>query len=350
MSFQLFRGQGQIQPIDLDQRLPVIDRASQRSAANYLADEGLRQAVDVAVYLGMPLLLTGEPGTGKTQLASRVAAEFSLEEPLVFETKSSSVAQDLFYSFDAVSRFALSQVRPAGDDSQARAQHAAALDPRRFVRYQALGLAILRANEIDVARQWLPAEHDFKGYVPRRSVVLIDEIDKAPRDFPNDLLNEIDRKRFRVPEIGDGHLETPDNRAPIVIITSNSERQLPDAFLRRCVYHHIDPPDDDRLIDIVCLRLPQFRAGPALLNDAISFFQSLRSEGAGLGKKPSTAELLIWLEMMLGLGADVGQPLAAQYTVANAALLKTLAKNPPDCEAMRQQLAARCGIDLSAAP
>jgi len=258
MSFQLFRGQGQIQPIDLDQRLPVIDRASQRSAANYLADEGLRQAVDVAVYLGMPLLLTGEPGTGKTQLASRVAAEFSLEEPLVFETKSSSVAQDLFYSFDAVSRFALSQVRPAGDDSQARAQHAAALDPRRFVRYQALGLAILRANEIDVARQWLPAEHDFKGYVPRRSVVLIDEIDKAPRDFPNDLLNEIDRKRFRVPEIGDGHLETPDNRAPIVIITSNSERQLPDAFLRRCVYHHIDPPDDDRLIDIVCLRLPQF--------------------------------------------------------------------------------------------
>jgi MoxR-like ATPase len=336
MAFNLFRGKGAIEPIDLDARLPTVDRSALRSAAQYQADDALRHAVDVAVYLGMPLLLTGEPGTGKTQLAWRIAAEFGLGEPLVFETKSSSVAQDLLYSFDAVRRFSLAQMSKAEGDGDGAAGQA--LDPRRFVRFQALGQAILLANDAATAAAWLPPGATLPA-ARRRSVVLIDEIDKAPRDFPNDLLNEIDRRRFRVAEIGDDYLAAPDDKAPIVLITSNSEKQLPDAFLRRCVFHHIEPPDAERLAQIAAARLPAYKGRPVLLNDAIAFFQSVRDDALGLTKKPSTAELLNWLDVMLGAQADRDRPLAAQRQLARECL-GALCKTDDDRLAVNERLAS----------
>ncbi|MEJ8858276.1 MoxR family ATPase [Variovorax robiniae] len=336
MPFQLFRGQGPIeQTVDLDERLARVDRSALQAPDRYMADEALRHAVDVAIYLRMPLLLTGEPGTGKTQLAYRVAAEFGLGDPLIFETKSSSVAQDLLYTFDALRRFSLAQV---ATQTMEAGQREAALDPRRFVRYQALGLAILRANDPAIAARWLPADSPRDALAPRRSVVLIDEIDKAPRDFPNDLLNEIDRRRFRVAELGDDYLAAPEDKAPIVLITSNSERQLPDAFLRRCVFHHIEPPDTERLKQIVAARLPEFIDAPLLMRDAIAFFQSIRSEALGLDKKPSTAELLNWLDAMTGAQADSDKPLGAQQAIAQA-YLGVLCKTDNDQVAVRERLA-----------
>jgi MoxR-like ATPase len=196
------------------QEIETVERIAHPDA--YLPDENLAHAVNVALVLGMPLLLTGEPGTGKTQLAHAMGRALGCEVR-AFETKSTSQARDLFYTYDSLGAFKRPQET----------------DPRAFIHYQALGAAILDAYPSDAP--WMQAllpigASDYAHRGPRRSIVLIDEIDKAPRDFPNDLLNEIDRLYFRVPELmnaGTPAEGMPAACRPIVVMTSNEERGLP---------------------------------------------------------------------------------------------------------------------------
>jgi MoxR-like ATPase len=299
--------------------IPALDRAKQTDPAGYLVEPGLVDAVNVALMVGQPLLLTGEPGTGKTQLAYRIAWELGLGRPLIFETKSTSNARDLFYYFDALRRFHAAH-------SQGKA------DNRDYISYNALGRAILMTNdEKNVARFLTP---DFGHNGQRRSVVLIDEVDKAPRDFPNDVLNEIENMYFLIPELENARITADASLRPIVIITSNSEKNLPDPFLRRCVYYHIEFPDRTRLMQIVQSRLEQFRGDEkALLRTALDFFQELR-EG-GLRKPPSSAELINWLNVLTRRGVELDCEIAAADGQLQATL-PTLIKTREDLEAVRR--------------
>jgi MoxR-like ATPase len=303
---------------------------AQDDPAGYLISEPLNRAINVALLLGRPLLLTGEPGTGKTELGAAIAHELRCPPPYVFETKSTSLARDLFYTFDVLGRYA---AREAGA-AQTR-QGVAASDPLLFVQYHALGKAILNAFPRDKVSSFLLPPGVASSFVhagPQRSVVVIDEIDKAPRDFSNDLLNEIDRMAFRVPELG--NIATPglENRAekverryrPIVIITSNSEKGLPDAFLRRCVYFDIPFPGDDQLRQIVERRIAGVQGGSALLADALRLFRDFRAERGptSLRKKPGTAELINWLQVLRDIGLPPAQGL--QRTEALSLLQQSL--------------------------
>lgn len=288
----------------------------------YLPDPGLVDAVNVALVLGQPLLLTGEPGTGKTQLGYNLAAELGFPAPFKFETKSSSVARDLFYGYDTLRRF---HAAHAGGSANA-------LD---YLSYNALGKAILWSLPVDQCQALLTRELAHPG-TPRRSVVVIDEIDKAPRDFPNDLLNEIEHLYFRIPELDNAEVCAAQEMRPIVVITSNSEKHLPDAFLRRCVFYNIEFPKPERLKQIVLLRLATERGGApfgeSFLADAIALFGRLREGEAALHKKPGTAELLGWLCAMQRAGAKPGKPLRDQKAVIQACL-GALVKNGEDQDA-----------------
>jgi MoxR-like ATPase len=276
--------------------LPSARTADLLRPEDYVADAGLVDAINVALLLGQPLLLTGEPGTGKTQLAYSLAWQLGFDAPLKFETRSTSTARDLFYTYDALGRF------QAG-------QSGAAADPRDYMTYNALGLAILRAAEPESVASLLPPGFELG---PRgRSVVLIDEVDKAPRDFANDLLNELEGMYFRVPELGNATALADAESRPVVILTSNSEKDLPDAFLRRCLFYDIPFPDPEDLERIVSLRLEAYGgAGSGLLKDALTIFSELRQRGSGLRKLPATAELLGWLVTLRELGGDAENPLA----------------------------------------
>jgi MoxR-like ATPase len=249
--------------------------------SGYLPPKGLVDAVNVAI----------EPGTGKTQLAYSVAWQLAgrnllnVSSPRVekFETKSSSVARDLFYTFDTLSRFQAAYTN----------REASNID---YLTYNALGRAILNARERQEVQSVMP--RDFVHNGPTRSVVLIDEVDKAPRDFPNDLLNEIDQMYFKVPELGNVEVSGAASAyRPIVIITSNSERNLPDPFLRRCIYHDIPFPTRDELQAILAARLTDLGAASPLAQDALRFFGRLRGNSA-IRRRISPAELLQWITFM----------------------------------------------------
>ena len=226
----------------------------------YIATEDLQMAVNAAVTLERPLLIKGEPGTGKTMLAEEVAA--ALGRPLInWHIKSTSKAQQGLYEYDAVSRLRDSQL---GDE-----------------RVQDIG------NYIKRGKLWDAFETD------ERVVLLIDEIDKADIEFPNDLLIELDQMEFFVYETGE--TVRAKNR-PIVIITSNNEKELPDAFLRRCFFHFISFPDRDTMERIVKVHHPRIKQ--ELISEALDIFFNVR-EVPGLKKKPTTSELIDWLKLLM---------------------------------------------------
>lgn len=291
--------------------------------AGYLPDDGLADAIRVALILRKPLLLTGEPGTGKTECAEYIAWKLKYERRLSFEAKSTSEARDLFYTYDSLGRF------------QAKSEQKPNPDPREFIHYNALGEAILQTRLRQEVDHLLP-RNGWTHRGPIQSVVLIDEIDKAPRDFPNDLLNEIDRLYFRIPEMGNELVKAKAGLEPVIVITSNSEKSLPAAFLRRCIYYHIPFPED-RLEQIIVARLAESVEGShQLLQQAVSFFLFLRKDQLALEKLPATAELLDWLLYFTqrGLGRKAGLLGESDGTVTSS--LVTLLKRERDQKRTRE--------------
>ncbi|ESR26760.1 AAA family ATPase [Lutibaculum baratangense] len=230
------------------------------STQAYVATEDLRVAVNAAIALERPLLVKGEPGTGKTVLAHEIAR--AVEAPLIeWHVKSTTKAHQGLYEYDAVSRLRDSQL---GDER--------VHDIRNYIRKGRLWEAFV---------------------APQRPVLLIDEIDKADIEFPNDLLQELDRMEFHVYETGE---TVRAEKRPIVVITSNNEKELPDAFLRRCFFHYIRFPDAGTMAEIVEVHFPGLKQ--RLLREALSIFYEIR-EVPGLKKKPSTSELLDWIKLLL---------------------------------------------------
>lgn len=231
----------------------------------YVATEDLTVAVNAAVTLERPLLVKGEPGTGKTELAKQVASALGLEM-IEWNIKSTTKAQQGLYEYDAVSRLRDSQL---GEERVHDVK-----------------------NYIKKGKLWQAFESD------RKVVLLIDEIDKADIEFPNDLLQELDKMAFHVYETGE--TISAKNR-PVIIITSNNEKELPDAFLRRCFFHYISFPDADTMRKIVEVHHPGIKE--QLLTTALTQFYEIR-DTRGLKKKPSTSEVLDWLKLLLAEDLD----------------------------------------------
>ncbi len=322
MKFPFYRGDGSRLPNKSPQNLPFSRRSQLLKPEHYIADLGLRDACNVSLLLGQPLLLTGEAGTGKTQFAYSLAWELGFEPPLKFETKSNSTARDLFYTYDALKRF---------QDAQSGG---VSLSPLDYITYQALGLAILRTKDPSEVQEFLPSDFQFSGKT--RSVVLIDEVDKASRDFPNDLLNELDSDMyFRIPELRNEKIAVDPDLQPILIITSNSEKDLPDAFLRRCVYYNVPFPERERLEEIVANRLGLYVGDSSpLLKSILDLFDRLRSPQSGLRKKPSTAELLSWLLTLRSLEYDTNTDSVQKDVILRT--LSSLVKTAEDQEIARK--------------
>ena len=235
----------------------------------YVATDDLKIAVNAAITLERPLLIKGEPGTGKTVLAHEIANALGTDL-LEWHIKSTTKAQQGLYEYDAVSRLRDSQL---GDE-----------------RVKDI------ANYIKRGKLW--DAFTFQNEGGTRPVLLIDEIDKADIEFPNDLLQELDRMEFNVYETGEPITATP---RPIVIITSNNEKELPDAFLRRCFFHYIKFPEADTMREIVEVHYPGLQS--MLVREALNVFYELR-DVPGLKKKPSTSELLDWIKLLMNEDID----------------------------------------------
>ena len=242
-----------------------------QGTASYIASEELRHAVNVAVALARPLLVRGEPGTGKTLLAENLAS--ALQLPLIrWHVKSTTKAKDGLYVYDTVARLHDSRFGGEGGGD--------VRDIARYIKLGPLGEALA---------------------APSRVVLLIDEIDKADLEFPNDLLHELDAMRFRIDETG---REVAAVERPIVIITSNNEKELPDAFLRRCVFHYIQFPTRELMSEIVRVHHPDIT--DKVLDNALEVFFGLRATPR-LRKKPSTSELIDWICALNKAGVDLGK-------------------------------------------
>ncbi len=258
-----------------------------RSTQSYVATKDLTVAVNAAVTLQRPLLVKGEPGTGKTELARQVAEALGMQL-IEWHVKSTTKAQQGLYEYDAVSRLRDSQL---GD--------ARVHDVSNYIRRGKLWQAFT---------------------APARVVLLIDEVDKADIEFPNDLLQELDRMEFHVYETGETVRAV---HRPVVIITSNNEKELPDAFLRRCFFHYIRFPDPETLRAIVALHFPGIK--DALLTTALTQFYEIR-DTPGLKKKPSTSEVLDWLKLLLAedlAPEDLRRDAKSALPRLHGALLKT---------------------------
>lgn len=264
-----------------------ISIRQQQHPENYIMDPDLAAAVKVAMSLQQPLLLTGEPGTGKTRLAYKIAWDLHqqhpdfLPEPLVFHTKTTSVAQDMFYHYDALRHFHDANIK--------KTQAAEAPATEAYIELRALGQAIALTQPVEVQRgQYVQSDKT------RSSVVLIDEIDKAPRDFPNDILHEVENMEFGIKEAGNHRIRKASEKQVVLIMTSNSEKNLPEAFLRRCVFYHIPFPSPVRLMEIVKSQLgPET---PYANEQLLAHFNKIRK--LVRKKKPATAELLAWLRVL----------------------------------------------------
>ena len=264
----------------------------------YLAGRQLVSAVNTALIVEQPLLVTGEPGTGKTALAWSVASELGLGQVLTVHTRSDHHATDVLYEIDHLLRFYHAQTR----DERAT-------KPELYLRWNALGEAIRS---------------------PVRRLVLIDEIDKAPRDFPNDLLNEIDQMEFHVPAFD---LSFKATERPVVLITSNSERQLPDPFLRRCVFHRIEFPKADLLAQILQERLSHLKLSQRLIDVAIRRFEEVRAL-PGIEKRPATGELISWVKVLAATGVESAA--LEKMKLSELPAPETLLKTEPDAQMLGQ--------------
>ena len=262
-----------------------------QGSQDYVASEELLRAVNIAMVLQKPLLIKGEPGTGKTVLAEAIAKSLG-KELIIWNIKSTTKAQDGLYVYDVVQRLYDSQFGGEGVD-----------DIEKYVKLGKLGEAFTADDQV---------------------ILLIDEIDKADLEFPNDLLWELDRMEFHIPETG--RTVTAKHR-PIVIITSNAEKELPDAFLRRCVFHYIEFPDRELMAEIVNVHFQDL--DQHLLDQVLEAFYRIRSLPQ-IKKKPSTSEIIDWIQALIHGGYDPDR------VVAEVPYLGVLLKKNEDIDALRK--------------
>ncbi len=237
----------------------MTDKAQFGGSTDYVASQDLMRAVNIAIALEKPLLIKGEPGTGKTMLAQSVSKALN-KELIIWNIKSTTKAQDGLYVYDVVQRLYDSQFGGEGVD-----------DIKKYVKLGKIGDAFSSDNQV---------------------ILLIDEIDKADLEFPNDLLWELDKMEFYIPETGE---TIKAKKRPIVIITSNAEKELPDAFLRRCIFHYIQFPDEELMREIIKVHFPELENN--IISQAIAAFYYIRGL-KDIQKKPSTSEIIDWIQAL----------------------------------------------------